>query len=910
MRVFFVMIFIIWTNCVFAQKQIIDSNAYASWPTLDGLRLSGDGKYVIYEIKKVPLGSETVVLQSTDGKFKREYVGSMKGAWFSSDGKSVFFHKSSDSLGILNLEKNRIRYIPHTGAFSLQEYGGHQWLCYFLVAEPHKLLLKDLKTNKDKYFNDVIKWQFSKDDKSLILWKQNPDDPKQQLLNWVNMESGKISKIWEGDKVENLILDEKYEQLIFEVSGAVWHYKLSSGVVVCVRKASSITQSGLILAGIDRFSKDGKSIFVNLKESHKNKPVQQGAVEVWNYRDVFLQTEQQEKAKVEAQYIASLNLETGKLIQLQQQYDSGLIFPSEGADTLALISNQQNNEGGWNLFNNKTWSFISTKTGERKKIDLFDQNGTVSLSPSGKHVFYYSVPDRGYFSYEISTGIVRCLIKDLDLSLWKDLYRSDAYKPTPKGIVSWLENDQGVLLYDSYDIWKLDLLNKQAPVNITNGYGRKHHIVFSLMIENDKPFKNDARLYLTAFNKENKNNGFFLKQLNNNGDPDLLSMEPYIFKTNSGMYVPRGSDFTPYKAKNAQMFMVRRMSATQAPNYFSTTDFKSYNKLSDLHPEKKYKWYTTELHTWKSLDGKDLQGILYKPENFDPSKKYPVIFNYYERASDGLNAYITPEPLCAGCQIDIPTYVSNGYLVFTPDIYYKIGDPMQGTYDAVVSAGKYLSGLSFVDGKKMGIQGCSFGGFQTDYLVTHTDLFAAACSSSGISNLVSGYGSLNAEGSSQQIFHEGGQLRMGASLWDKPDAYIKNSPIFSVDKVTTPVLIMHTTNDEVCLYPDALQFFTGLRRMGKKAWMLTYPNENHGLWLKKNVDDFTLRMMQFFDHYLKDKPAPVWMTNGISASRRGLDNGYEYDTEIKTPGPGLLSEAEQAKVDSLTSRKSITIMLR
>ncbi len=360
------------------------------------------------------------------------------------------------------------------------------------------------------------------------------------------------------------------------------------------------------------------------------------------------------------------------------------------------------------------------------------------------------------------------------------------------------------------------------------------------------------------------------------------------------------------------MYIVRGMSAVDAPNYFSTKDFKTLTRLSNLQPQKGYNWYTSELHTWKSLDGRKLQGVLYKPENFDPNKKYPVIFHYYERKSDGLNAYLQPETLCNGCNINIPTYVSQGYLVFCPDIYYKVGNPMQGTYDAVVSAAKYVSGLPFVNGSRLGIQGCSFGGLQTNYLVTHTGLFAAAVTTSGLADMISAYGDLAGNEFSLQGYFEGNgeQARIGVDLWKNPQAYIKNSPLFQVDKVSTPLLMMHTPNDGIYRYANTLEFFLGLRRMGKKAWMLVYANENHGIFnSKEKVNDFSTRMMQFFDHYLKDKPAPVWMTRDLSAGV-GPGNGYEYDTEIKTTGPGLLRPEEQRKVDSMMIRKPIKIELK
>jgi dipeptidyl aminopeptidase/acylaminoacyl peptidase len=329
------------------------------------------------------------------------------------------------------------------------------------------------------------------------------------------------------------------------------------------------------------------------------------------------------------------------------------------------------------------------------------------------------------------------------------------------------------------------------------------------------------------------------------------------------------------------------MSATESPNYFSTTDFKNFTRLSDLHPEKNYNWLTTELLTWKTLDGSFSQGVLYKPENFDPHKKYPVIFHYYQILSDGLNAYLKPEP--SDGRLHIPWFVSNGYLVFTPDIHFKIGEPGNSAYNAVISAANYLSKMPFIDAKKMGIQGISFGGFQTNYLVTHTNIFAAACSASGATDLIGKYGSLKEESTSSQGYYETGQGRIGATLWQRPDLYIKNSPVLRADKVITPFLIFHTTNDSGVLFPQAIEFFTALRRLGKKVWMLEYNEGDHGV-SGKSAADFSIRLGQFFDHYLKGALPPKWMTQGIPAKMKGIENGLELDHSGKVPGPGLVTD--------------------
>jgi dipeptidyl aminopeptidase/acylaminoacyl peptidase len=275
--------------------------------------------------------------------------------------------------------------------------------------------------------------------------------------------------------------------------------------------------------------------------------------------------------------------------------------------------------------------------------------------------------------------------------------------------------------------------------------------------------------------------------------------------------------------------------------------------------------------------------VLFKPENFDSTKQYPIIIYYYELKSDGLNAYLKPEPLSGGCNINIPSYVSRGYVVLTPDIHYTIGEPGESALNAVVSAADYLATLPWVDGRRMGIEGCSMGGFETNYIVTHTSRFAAAVSASGLSDLISGFGSLADDGSSWEGAFELGQPRLGASLWESPERYIKNSPIFGADKLTTPLLMMHTKQDaSPAAFLHAVEFFTGLRRLGKKVWMLQYDDGNHAVW-GRSADDFSIRMVQFFDHYLRGAPPPAWMTRGVPAKLKGVDTGLELDTSGKEP---------------------------
>jgi len=899
-------ILVFYVSCLFAQKPVIDNNAYNCWPNLDYIELSSNGKYVVYNIKNTPLGSETLVVQATDRSWKKTFLGVTLPAYFSSDNKSLFLKNGKDSLVRLFLGTDSIKHIATVSTFKMQA-GKRDWLSYTPTNRQEVIILHDLKSDRKIVYQHVRQSEFSQDGSTIILTENVPGQPARYRIHWVDLVLNRMFNIWEGGPIENLILDQRHRQLVFKTGDSIWHYNRNLNRTICIFKSSlKEILPELSVSSLYRFSKDGSRLFLYLKEAAKSKTVSE-SVEIWSYRDIKLLPEQEAETNSKS-YLSVLDLSTFKLTRIQKEANEQFSFPSgySSSDTLAFVQNTDRVFEPWSVGSKTVNSLISTKTGHGRILNFLNNNRTVGISARGKYLLYYDNKMHGYFSYEIATGRVNYLTQDLNVS-WKRLYRDDIYKDERRALprdfnkIIWLEDDESVLVYDSYDIWKLDLQNRKRPLNLTNAYGKRNHMVFNLAFEEGSSI-NGTKLYLTAFNTDNKNNGFYLKQLDKIGDPQLLTMGPYIYCTNSS-YID-GTDFNPIKAKNAVDFIVRRMSAKESPNYFSTKDFKTFIKLSELSPEKKYNWFSTELHSWKSLDGRYLKGILYKPENFDLNKKYPVIFYYYERLTDGLNAYLKPD--FSHGTLDIPSYVSQGYLVFVPDIFYKVGNPMQGTYDALVSAAQYLAELPFVDAKKMGIQGHSFGGVQTNYLVTHTNLFAAAVSASGLADLVSGYGGLIGDMRSLQDINENGQNRMGGSLWEIPEAYINNSSIFSVDKVTTPLLIMHTKKDFICPYSNALEFFTGLRRMGKKAWLLTYAKGNHTLNGKES-EDFSIRMMQFFNHYLKDKPAPVWMTRGINPNQGAFEKGYEFDTNIKTPGPGLLKADEQLKVDSLMAKRPLTI---
>jgi dipeptidyl aminopeptidase/acylaminoacyl peptidase len=275
--------------------------------------------------------------------------------------------------------------------------------------------------------------------------------------------------------------------------------------------------------------------------------------------------------------------------------------------------------------------------------------------------------------------------------------------------------------------------------------------------------------------------------------------------------------------------------------------------------------------------------VLYVPEDFDAAKKWPLIIHYYERKSDDLNKF-PDNDLTMSDHLPIAWFVSHGYVVFTPDIRYRIGSAGESALNAVTSAARYLvAHFAWVDPRRIGIQGHSWGGYETNYIVAHTSMFAAAMSSSGVSDLVSDYVSLVHADESDHYFCETDQCGIGPTLWQRPDLYIEGSPIFHADRVSTPMLMMANRGDAAVPFSQGVEWFLGLRRLGKKVWMLSYDGAVHSLYDKEQKKDLTTRVTQFFDHYLKGAPAPKWMTEGVPANRKGIETGLELDTSGAVP---------------------------
>ena len=333
------------------------------------------------------------------------------------------------------------------------------------------------------------------------------------------------------------------------------------------------------------------------------------------------------------------------------------------------------------------------------------------------------------------------------------------------------------------------------------------------------------------------------------------------------------------QAKNAEVFIYTKANVSRPADLYASRDLTHETQLSTINPQQKnYNWFTAELMHWTTPQGHAATGVLYKPENFDPARQYPMVVYFYEKLSNNFYQYHAPAPTPS--RLDIALFASNGYLVFTPDISYTIGEPGPSAVEYVNSGVEELKKNRWVDGAHIGLQGQSWGGYQVAYLITQTPMYAAAWAGAPVVNMTSAYGGIRWEsGMSRQFQYERTQSRIGGTLWEKPEVYIRNSPLFSLPQVQTPVVIMANDADGAVPWYQGIEMFTDLRRLGKPVWLLQYNGEAHNLVKRENRKDISIRELQFFDHYLKGAPAPVWLEKGVPAVEKGRNWGLEVSSK-------------------------------
>lgn len=867
----------------------LKTNAQDSVKRATDIALTFDSRYALFKIKP----QQKIVKELRRQKKKKEDL-------------------PKDSLGIFSFTSHKTEKIADVKSFKVPEKAGG-WLAYQLdikkeekskageapKPDPNKKPKKVKKNSdengytlvlrkfegKETQFGFVKDYTFAKYGQGLLFSSTGNDSTLKAGVYWYDLQKQELKTLHEGKskyKYKGLSISEDGTQAAFLLDSDTtkaliryfklyhWKNENQSAQLLDVETSLGIPQNWIVSEHYSPlFSKDGGKLFFGSAP----RPIVQDttllteeivSVEIWHGEDGYIYPQQNKLLETEKKrsYLASINLTTKELVQLGDQEIPNIELGNEGNAAVFLgesnvpYRKQITWEGG-----GKNDFYIFDATARTKKQIATKVKGNASLSPKAKYAYWFSMADTAWFSYAVATDKTVKLTQGIKVKFADEEDDHPDY-PSSYGAAGWTNDDQLFIAYDRYDLWAFDPATNKAPVNLTK-VGREQKTVFRyLKLDVEERFIDPTKeLLLSAFNETTKAAGYYKLSLKD-GKLTKLVMDNYRF---SGTV----------KAKLANQILFTRESFREFPDVWTADlNFAVSKKISDANPQmKNFFWGTVELVNWTSLDNIPLTGLLYKPENFDPKKKYPMIVYFYERESDNLHGHITPNPLRSA--INRTTYVSDGYIVFVPDIIYKIGFPGESAHNCIMPGVTQLISKGFVDEKNIGIQGHSWGGYQTAYLITRTDMFKAAEAGAPVANMISAYGGIRWEtGLSRMFQYEKSQTRLGGSLWEKPMLYIENSPIFFADKIKTPLLLLHNDADGAVPWYQGIEMYMAMRRLNKPVWMLNYNGEPHWPVKRENRMDFQIRMKQFFDHYLRSAAMAPWMKEGVPAIEKGITKGY------------------------------------
>jgi len=895
-----------------AQKKPLDHSVYDSWQSVSEVGVSDDGRYVAYVVSPQEGDGEAVICDIADGRTltlprasRLTFSSDSRWASFSvkplfSDTRNAKIKKKKadqmpkDSAGFVELSSFAVSKFADVS--SLKVAGDGQFALAWLTGKPKD---RSLVVATPGFGTDTLKHvsEFALERHGLgiaaVHKKVKSDSLSVDAIALYSIPSMERRFLSDSKPFHaSPSFDDSGSNLVFLESSdtnssgsrhcAIVRYDGEALKEVIAQDAFCVDGWGVTQNSSPVLSKDSDRVFFDVEEilapdDTSLHSFETAKLDIWSW-DIY-QTPPIQKALQKRgvrQTLKAAATDAGAVLLSANPSERVNVFGAGEAPTAIAVDRKP-------YLISSTWDSndfadiyeVSLADGSRRTLNT-KLDGTPFISPEGRYIVWFDSSDLCWHSFRVSDGAAFNLTAKVKGTFHDD--EDDHPCPTPSiDRPHWLDGDEAFLVADKYDIFKLYPDGRKA-VNLTRGAGRSHDIQYRITdIVRDtvspalsavgvrRTIDPAGTVYLTAFSRQTKQNGMASVGA---AKPGLLSS-----------FTACSSYPTVTKALAAETIAFRKGDSGHSADVYQTVDmFLSEKKLSAINPQQaEYNWMNVRLVHWKAYDGTALDGLLFTPEDLDASRKYPMMIYFYEKNSETLYNYRAPSP--SRSTVNIPFYASRGYVVFVPDIVYKDGHPGESAYNCICSGAESMcSQFPFIEGSKMAIQGQSWGGYQTAYLVTRTGMFAAAGAGAPVGNMTSAYDGIRWEsGHVRSMQYEHGQSRIGKSLWDEGglELYIENSPVFHVENVSTPVLVMHNDADGAVPWYQGIEFFMSLRRFGHPAWLLQYNDEAHNLVERRNCKDLSIRLQQFFDHYLKGEPMPAWMKSGVPLSRKGQYFGYE-----------------------------------
>jgi dipeptidyl aminopeptidase/acylaminoacyl peptidase len=911
-----------------AQNKPLDHDVYDGWQSVRNVKISPDGKLLAWEVapqegdgtlclRNLSSGAEISVPRGTALKWAQD------GAWGLFTVKAPFAEtrqakidkkkkeeQPKDSLARIDLRSLVWDMVGEAGTTALG-YDAAPWLFAAQDVKDRKsksLLVINTASGAVDTLKNVSDFAESRDGARLVTIsaKEEKDSLSRSAVILYDFPTGSIDTLSAGRKAyAGLRWNDAGDRLLFtatddeeKTDGTPRHGIYSTFLQVDKRRPKTakwvtcellaadspdLPEGWIVSAGSrPQFSNRSSRVLLDLAQYYPAKDTtvydfEAAQLDIWVWDKSNLPPMDKVARGRAPQRTAVINLDRpGRLLVLATNPSDRIRFfdGAEAPYALSLNTEAYDIDNMWAADSRADVALVSLQDGSRRLLRE-GAKGYTSPSPLGKYLAWFNPEDGNWYSIDLATGVQVNLTGATGVAFWDEEDDHPTGGFVPIEFPDWAGADEALLLCDRYDIWRFSPDGKKAEC-LTRGAGRRDRVQYRLvqfgrknnpyLYQNLEPLPLKGELTLSAFNEVDKRNGYARIDAARGGEPAGFLAE----KTFS----------TVTKAENAATVAYLKGDFRHPMDLYVASDLWSEGQqLSAINPQQaEYRWGDVQLVHWQAYDGTPLDGLLFTPDGLDKAGSYPLMIYFYEKYSETLYNYRAPAP--SRSTVNIPFFVSRGYVVFIPDIVYEDGHPGESAYNCICAGAEAMCAqFPFIDRKRMAIQGQSWGGYQTAYLVTRTNMFAAAGAGAPVGNMTSAYGGIRWESGNSRISqYEHGQSRVGKTLWEPGglDLYIENSPVFHAPNVTTPVLIMHNDADGAVPWYQGIEFFMSLRRLGKPAWLLEYNNEQHNLSERRNSKDLSIRLSQFFDHYLLGAPEPVWMKEGIPYARKGNYFATEY----------------------------------
>lgn len=814
--------------------------------------------------------------------------------------------KPKQGMALLDIRTGEVKNFEKVEKFAFSE--DSSWLAYQFFKEEEKkegkenakeekgetaktkmkdvgtaFVLRHLESGKEIEIAHVLSFAFDKAGRYLAYAVAEPDGKGNGLFCRVLSQESAVEKTihkseraifgqssWEESGVRLAYVSAQADSQGVPGPAELWIWNAGTNKSILGVAAAAVPQDWVIPSKNRlAWSKDGKRLFFGLlpedmfslsqkeKKGEKadeiidlfslNQILEKREVDVWHWNDPRIIPHQKKSwpELKEKTYLAVYHTDSGKSVPLADENLPDVEIPDNPSLALGFSVVPYLKELTWDGEYYDVY-LVDLRSGVKKKI-ISRLGNRPSLSPHGNFILYYR--EKNWHLYDVNSGAVRNLTAALKIPFFDEAFdRPDA--PPSYGTGGWMEDESAVLLYDKFDIWQIYTRQENAAC-LTGGEGRKSDLTFRVLrLDPEEKFlKKGQELLLSAHHNRLKYSGFYSTKINGVGVERLVEeKKTYTFVA---------------KAKQAESIIFTRESYEEFPDLWAT-DLKLFSplRLTDINPQtKEFAWGSAELVEWQSLDGIPLQGVLIKPGNYETGKRYPVLVYFYELMSDRLcrfNQVVVNHRPC------FPFYASSGYTLFLPDIVYETGRPGQSAVKCLLPGVQKLIDMGVADPKAIALHGHSWGGYETAFLITQTNLFRAAIAGAAVGNMTSGYSGIRWEsGLGRQFQYEKEQSRIGGSLWEYPLRFIENSPVFFADRIQTPLLLMFGDEDGAVPWQQGIELYLAMRRLGKDCVFLQYRGEPHHPQKYANKLDYTIKMKEYLDHYLKGEPAPAWLSDGV-----------------------------------------------